>query len=87
MTLEQRAAYEQWLADETHRPAMAEMQRVWEMFEVPRRSIPAVSANGGTSRHPVRRIMVAAMCFVCLGIVTLSCVHVPFWTSLDWVTR
>jgi ferric-dicitrate binding protein FerR (iron transport regulator) len=87
MTLEERAAYDRWLADERHRPAMAEMQRVWEMFEAPRRSIPDPSAHANSPGHPPRNIMVAAMCIISVGIFALSCVHTPFWTSLDWMTR
>jgi ferric-dicitrate binding protein FerR (iron transport regulator) len=87
MTLEERAAYDRWLADERHRPAMAEMQRVWEMFEAPRRSIPDPSTHANSRGHPPRNIMVAAMCIISVGIFALSCVHTPFWTSLDWMTR
>lgn len=87
MTLEERAAYERWLADETHRPAMAEMQRVWQMLEAPCRAIPAAPMRASAAGQPARKFMVAAMCVVSLGILALSCVHTPFWTSLDWVTR
>jgi ferric-dicitrate binding protein FerR (iron transport regulator) len=87
MTLEERAAYEQWLADEAHRPAMAEMQRVWEIFGPSRGSIPIESARVDTHGDPARKIMVAAMCVISLGLLALSYVHTPFWTSLDWVTR
>lgn len=87
MTLEERAAYERWLADETHRPAIAEMRRVWDMFDTPRHSIAAASARARPPGHPARKIMIACMCFISLGILALSCVHSPFWTSLDWVTR
>lgn len=85
MTLEERAAYEQWLADETHPPAMAEMQRVWEVLGPSRGSIRVESAPAHVD--PARRIMVAAMCVISLGLLALSCVQTPFWTSLDWVTR
>jgi ferric-dicitrate binding protein FerR (iron transport regulator) len=87
MTLEERAAYEQWVADETHRLAMADMHRVWALLETDHRPVPRASALAGRSGDSVRRIMVGAMCAISLGLVALSCVHVPFWTSLDWVTR
>jgi ferric-dicitrate binding protein FerR (iron transport regulator) len=86
MTLEQRASYERWLADETHRAALAEMQRVWDMFESHTRSIPP-AARARESGRPTRRVMVAGMCIISLGILALSYVHTTFWTSLDWVTR
>jgi ferric-dicitrate binding protein FerR (iron transport regulator) len=87
MTLEERSAYEQWLADEKHRPAIAEMQRVWEVFGPSRGSIDVGYAFVGSHRDATRRIMVAAMCVISLGLLALSYVHTPFWTSLDWVTR
>ena len=86
MTLDERAAYEQWLADEAHpehRQAMAEMQGLWNLLEAHR---PAPRYANST-HSPTRKVMVAAMCVISLGIVALSCVHAPFWTSLDWVTR
>jgi ferric-dicitrate binding protein FerR (iron transport regulator) len=85
MTLEERAAYQQWLADEAHPPAMVEMQRAWEVLGPSHGSIPIESARVGGD--PARRIMVAAMCVISLGLMALSYVHTPFWTSLDWVTR
>jgi ferric-dicitrate binding protein FerR (iron transport regulator) len=87
MTLEERAAYERWVADETHRLAMADMQRVWALLEAGRRALPGASALAGSRGHSARKIMVGAMCAISLGLVALSCVHAPFWTSLDWVTR
>jgi transmembrane sensor len=86
MTLEQRAAYERWLADETHRAALAEMQRVWDMFGAHARSIPAAARSRELGR-PARKVMVAGMCIISLGILALSYVHTAFWTSLDWATR
>lgn len=83
MTLEERAIYERWLAEEPHRRALAEMQQAWDMLEVPRRSLPSASAR----TQPARRIMIACMYFVSLGILALSYAHTSFWTSLDWVTR
>ncbi|HEX4268522.1 MAG TPA: DUF4880 domain-containing protein [Steroidobacteraceae bacterium] len=83
MTLEERAGYERWLAEEPHRRALSGMQQAWDMLEAPRRSLP--SASAGT--QPARRIMIACMCFVSFGILALSYAHTSFWTSLDWVTR
>jgi ferric-dicitrate binding protein FerR (iron transport regulator) len=78
MTLEERAVYERWLAEEPHRRALAEMQRVWDMCEVGRAYVPV---------QPARKVMIACMCVVSLGLLALSYAHTSFWTSLDWVTR
>lgn len=85
MTLEERAVYERWLAEEPHRRAMIEMQQVWATFAAPRRSLPA--ARTRDPGQPARRVMIACMCVVSVGILALSYAHTPFWTSLDWVTR
>jgi ferric-dicitrate binding protein FerR (iron transport regulator) len=89
MTLEERATYERWVADETHRLAMADMHRVWSLVEAGRGPIQPVSARArGSIQSPTaRRIMLGAMCAISVGLVALSCVQVPFWTALDWVTR
>lgn len=87
MTLEERAAYERWLREEPHRQALADMQHLWDMCEAPRRSSSTTSARAGDRGQAARRIMVACMCFVSLGILALSYAHTSFWTSLDWVTR
>ena len=85
MTLEERAAYEQWLSDETHPPALAETQRVWDLLDTSRQSM--LSACARDPGQPARRTMVACMCVVSFGILALSCAHTPFWTSLNWVSR
>jgi ferric-dicitrate binding protein FerR (iron transport regulator) len=84
MTLEERALYERWLNEEPHRRALTEMQQAWDMLEVSRRPQAAAAAH---AHQPARRIMLACMCVVSLGILALSYVHTSFWTSLDWVTR
>jgi len=85
MTLEERAAYQQWLGEEPHRRALAEMQGLWDMLGAGHRSLLSAPARDGG--QAARKIMIACMCFVSLGILALSWVHTPFWTSLDWVTR
>jgi ferric-dicitrate binding protein FerR (iron transport regulator) len=89
MTLEERFAYERWVADETHRLAMADMHRVWALVEAGRGPIRLVAARARGPVHSpsARRIMIGAMCAISVGLVALSCVQVPFWTALDWVTR
>lgn len=89
MTLEERATYERWVADETHRLAMADMHRVWALVEAGRGPIQLVSASGRDAIHSpaARRIMLGAMCAISVGLVVLSCAQAPFWTALDWVTR
>jgi ferric-dicitrate binding protein FerR (iron transport regulator) len=89
MTLEERGAYERWVADETHRLAMADMHRVWALAEAGSGPIrlEAARAGGPVRSQSTRRIMIGAMCAISAGLVALSCVHAPFWTSLDWVTR
>jgi hypothetical protein len=84
MTLEERGAYERWVADETHRLAMADMHRVWALVAAGR---GATRAGGPIRSQSARRIMLGGMCAISAGLVALSYVHVPFWTSLDWVTR
>jgi ferric-dicitrate binding protein FerR (iron transport regulator) len=85
MTLEERAVYERWLAEEPHRRALVEMQQVWDMLERPGQSLPSTHAHDPV--QPARRVMIACMCVVSLGILALSYAHTSFWTSLDWVTR
>jgi ferric-dicitrate binding protein FerR (iron transport regulator) len=89
MTLEERAAYERWVADETHELAMADMHWVWALVEAGRGAIQPRSALTPAPLRPrsARRLMIAAMCTISVGLVALSYVHVSFWTSLDWVTR
>ena len=88
MTLEERDAYERWVTGETHRLAMADMHRVWALVEADR-PIPRVPAlaRGAIHSPSACRIMIGAMCAISVGLMALSCVHVAFWTSLDWVTR
>lgn len=87
MTLEERSAYDLWIEDSSHRSAMAEMQRVWQMFEAVHDSSAPQAARQDQAARSLRKVMVAVMCAVSLGLVALSCVHTPFWTSLNWVTR
>ncbi len=79
MTLEERAVYERWLAEEPHQRALAEMQQVWDMCEA--------SGRVRDPAQPARKVMIACMCAVSLGILALSYAHTSFWMSLDWVTR
>lgn len=90
MTLDERAAYAEWLRDSANADAMAELERVWAVAGIAAPHIPRETAEDGVPRQSavVRSALVAAMCAVSIGIAVLSYNGTPaFWTTLDWADR
>ncbi len=89
MSLEERRAYEEWVAEKPHASAMAEMQKTWDWLSVAQNEF----ANAAVPVRAIRRAqanpaLVAAMCVLCLGIGILSYSgDNQFWTTLDWTAR
>lgn len=90
MTLNERAAYERWLADTGNKAAMAEMDGVWAILQgaVPEEGAGENVASSRTASGVARKVMVGVVSAVSLSIVVLSFAgHSGFWTSLDWLNR
>jgi transmembrane sensor len=91
MSLDERAAYEDWRRDRANRAAFAELEQTWDSLDAIRPHLVEASTAMVTARvHPrlSRPALVAAMCAVSLVIGVLSYSgHSSFWTVLDWTAR
>ncbi|HVZ27193.1 MAG TPA: DUF4880 domain-containing protein [Rhizomicrobium sp.] len=80
MSLEERAAYEAWVALPENKRAMEGMKALWASLE----GTPKPAA---LPRH-LRRALVSAIFVSSLAVTAISVAgNSHFWTALDWTNR
>ena len=80
ISLEHRAAYAAWLAQDENRQAMEKLQTLWSLMDRTPRPV-------ALPRH-TRKVILSAICACSLVVGTLSAMTgTPFWTKLDWTDR
>jgi ferric-dicitrate binding protein FerR (iron transport regulator) len=88
VTLEERAAYQQWAQDATHQSAIRDMQRAWALLGVeldPAVPVDLLAASGPTI---ARGVVIALTCALLIGVGALFTIgDGSFWSYLDWQNR
>jgi ferric-dicitrate binding protein FerR (iron transport regulator) len=88
MSLEERAALGDWLADRKNAAAMAQMERTWTVLEDMRPEITGAPAAEAMPPAQTRAMMFAMACVASICICLLSYSgDQQFWMALDWASR
>jgi len=88
MSLEERAAYNGWIAEPKHAAKLRELESTWALLEMAGPRLTGSAAPRPRRPRPARAMMLAVACVASLGIGVMSYGgDTQFWTTLDWSNR